>query len=738
MFSEERKKLNRLSRKVSNPCGAKKRLLNSRLAGKSSVKGQKHPSNNGIHSSRSTTSRHLDFPLEFLKSCAEINAVSPFSGEGIGALQRHLHQITTALVQNAVRNMEQNRRGTPHISDIDSAALAMGMDIPYGAATGELIPVRTSGRNAAPGVGGKMILIRKDKEVDIKTLLRRQPTPVVYDISLVVHWLAIDGVQPTSPQNPPPEFLRRMIILSGTQTPKAICTALNPTIKVDDTQHQLVDAKMDKNKVGDDGTSHPRVMQALHVEVKNRFRYLIYFFSSVYNSRCRLLSTTSSTLQRRPQEVSQELMLYFRELTEACVGANEIRRRDALENATLDTGLQPLVPYLVTFIAEGIRLNAINSNLAILIYLVRLTKALVDNPNVSLKAYLQSLVPGIITCSLCRQVCAKPITDNHWALRDFAAKQLVAICNKVDSNVFCLLLSWFDREQSLSSKEIDGHTDLNRHFFKDSFPPLTANLLFLFMESGLVLSHFLAYNTSCNGLYSRITRELYRVLSAWIEGKSAATSDHFSASASSSVATTSATTDNTDHSSSATPTDPARKEIAGVPRVSLGMAVDSLNTLYGTLTCITEFGGNCLRMLVFPRLPALCRRLTRMTTASASVASQSTASVSNPAEMVMVMDQEGFQQTFNASSTTTLLSNAEMRSLDSLKKLMNTRFVSLLAEWRVRQNLPVTLEAYKADYGIMASCLFALAAPADQPRPHATPAGALIVTKPQPPLNVSH
>ncbi|VDM37187.1 unnamed protein product [Hydatigera taeniaeformis] len=75
-------------------------------------------------------------------------------------------------------------------------------------------------------------------------------------------------------------------------------------------------------------------------------------------------------------------------------------------------------------------MNAINSNLAILIYLVRLTKALVDNPNVSLKAYLQNLVPGIITCSLCRQVCAKPITDNHWALRDFAAKQLVAICNK--------------------------------------------------------------------------------------------------------------------------------------------------------------------------------------------------------------------------------------------------------------------------------------------------------------------
>lgn len=47
-------------------------------------------------------------------------------------------------------------------------------------------------------------------------------------------------------------------------------------------------------------------------------------------------------------------MLYFRELTEACVGANENRRHEALDNAAQDTGLQPLLPYLVTFITEGV------------------------------------------------------------------------------------------------------------------------------------------------------------------------------------------------------------------------------------------------------------------------------------------------------------------------------------------------------------------------------------------------
>lgn len=185
MFSEERRKINSLSRKVSASAGAKKRPLGNRIPGKSSLKGQKHASGGASHSSRSLSSKHPEFPLEFFKTCAEISAVSGFTGEGLNVLQKHLHIITTALVQNTVRIMEQNRRGTPHISDIDAAALSMGLVIPYGASTGELIPIRTNGRNAALGSNGKMILIRNDKEVDIRTLLRRQPTPVIYDISLV-------------------------------------------------------------------------------------------------------------------------------------------------------------------------------------------------------------------------------------------------------------------------------------------------------------------------------------------------------------------------------------------------------------------------------------------------------------------------------------------------------------------------------------------------------------------------
>ncbi|VDO01883.1 unnamed protein product [Rodentolepis nana] len=104
-------------------------------------------------------------------------------------------------------------------------------------------------------------------------------------------------------------------------------------------------------------------------------------------------------------------------------------------------------------------MNSVHSNLAILIYLIRLAKCLIDNNNVCLKPYLQDLLPCIITCVLCRQVCAKPLSDNHWALRDFSAKQLVSLCTK--------------------------------------------------------------YNTAQNLLLSRVSKLIYRVLWLWIEGKQA-------------------------------------------------------------------------------------------------------------------------------------------------------------------------------------------------------------------------
>lgn len=182
MFNEERKKLNRLSRRVSGSGTIKKRTIN-RLAAKTLSKNIKHANTPSSNALRPGFSKSVEFPEEFFKTCAEINAVTSLHPDGIARLQKHIHFVTTALVQKTIRFMEQNRRGAPHLSDIESAAIAMGLEVPYGAASGELIPIRNNVRTV-PGTPNKTLLIRKDEEVDVQSLLRRQINPVIYDISL--------------------------------------------------------------------------------------------------------------------------------------------------------------------------------------------------------------------------------------------------------------------------------------------------------------------------------------------------------------------------------------------------------------------------------------------------------------------------------------------------------------------------------------------------------------------------
>ncbi|CAH8650265.1 unnamed protein product [Heterobilharzia americana] len=566
--------------------------------------------------------------------CAEMCGVSNLSESGATLLQKHLNKIARLLIHEVLRVMEQSRRGVPQASDIDLASVLIGLESPFGTTTANFLPVRTGGRTASSGPGGKVFFIRPDKEIDVKALLLREPAGVVYDVSLVAHWLSVNGKQPTSPQNPPPDFLSKMSLLNNSfgytkqNGNKRLCLESSDTCLLSNAKQSRTSLHNSQEKLDStsSSSSHPRKVLAVSVE-------------------------------RRPHEISQEVMIYFRELTEACVGANETRRHEALDNATLDPGLQPILPHLMTFITEGVRINVTNHNLAILIYLMRLVKALIDNPHISLEPYLHLLVPTVITCVLNRQLCAKPITDNHWALRDFAAKQLATLCNR--------------------------------------------------------------HNTPSNELYTRVTRELSRALCSWIDGGTSSSSSETCMKLSNcnlshekdeimkisddeklnemkickydSGSTTTATTSTNNNSGP-----------------SLGTAVHSMNTLYGILVALAEFGNQCLRVIVLPLLSSLCRRLTKLTEPN----------ISENETNELNMDESGTgsggdlkssqQHLALSPSIGGKLSPVDQRSFDSLKVMMTNRIAPVLIDWRMRQGIGITLEDYRLCYQCMADCLFAV------------------------------
>uniref|UniRef100_A0A3B4CJ65 Transcription initiation factor TFIID subunit 6 n=1 Tax=Pygocentrus nattereri TaxID=42514 RepID=A0A3B4CJ65_PYGNA len=131
---------------------------------------------------------------------------------------------------------------------------------------------------------------------------------------------------------------------------------------------------------------------------------------------------------RSTHELSVEQQLYYKEITEACVGSCEAKRAEALQSIATDPGLYQMLPRFSTFISEGVRVNVVQNNLALLIYLMRMVKALMDNPTLYLEKYLHELLPAVVTCIVSKQLCLRPDVDNHWALRDFAARLMAQSC----------------------------------------------------------------------------------------------------------------------------------------------------------------------------------------------------------------------------------------------------------------------------------------------------------------------
>lgn len=93
-----------------------------------------------------------------------------------------------------------------------------------------------------------------------------------------------------------------------------------------------------------------------------------------------------------------------------------------------------MLPRMCTFIAEGVKVNVVQNNLALLIYLMRMVKALLDNPSLYLEKYLHELIPSVASCIVSRTLCMRPELDNHWALRDFASRLMATISKNFNSS----------------------------------------------------------------------------------------------------------------------------------------------------------------------------------------------------------------------------------------------------------------------------------------------------------------
>lgn len=218
---------------------------------------------------------------------------------------------------------------------------------------------------------GRAVFYTEDHVVDLIDLIatNNQTVKIPNDFAIHAHWLAIEGIQPSVPENP-----------------------------------QIITKEMQKREAIEGLSNKPKEALKQQQNHQKRTESLVKLKSLI------------------PHDLSVEQQIYFKEITEACVGSDEQKRTEALNSLSTDPGLHQLLPRIILFISEGVRLNIIQQNMAILIYLMRMAKSLSENKSIYLEKYLHELLPSVLSCVLSKQVCARPEVENHCALREFCAR----------------------------------------------------------------------------------------------------------------------------------------------------------------------------------------------------------------------------------------------------------------------------------------------------------------------------
>jgi len=103
------------------------------------------------------------------------------------------------VIQDAAKFMHHSKRQRMTADDINRALRVRNVEPLFGFTSREALRYRK-----VPGSGVADVYYLEDEELDLNEIINAALPRIPLDVSFTSHWLAIEGVQPAIPQNPPP------------------------------------------------------------------------------------------------------------------------------------------------------------------------------------------------------------------------------------------------------------------------------------------------------------------------------------------------------------------------------------------------------------------------------------------------------------------------------------------------------------------------------------------------------
>ena len=258
---------------------------------------------------------------ENVKDVAESIGITSLSDDVLQSLTSDIEFRLSQVLEEALKFLRHSKRSVLSTQDIAQALRTLEIEPLYGYESTR--PLRFGEASIGPG---QPLFYVEDEEIDFEKLINAPLPKVPREISFTAHWLAVEGVQPSIPQNPTTaESRNQELVAKGSNA--------NPNL-----------AAMSGN---DNVTVKPLVKHVL----------------------------------------SKELQLYFEKICSALLDeTNNDYRIAALASIASDPGLHQLVPYFVQFIAEKIT-HTLKSYF-VLEQMLELTHSMLDNKSLHIDPYV--------------------------------------------------------------------------------------------------------------------------------------------------------------------------------------------------------------------------------------------------------------------------------------------------------------------------------------------------------------